>query len=210
MHRVIASALISFVAALLVGCSSSADDQPVQDPTFGPSAAAAGATSSAPSSSSTAANATVATGAVATASAGAADAPGVPAVSGASDLAKQPVIAAGTGAPSAVTVRDLVAGTGATIPATATVTLKYVGALFSTGVVFDASWGHTGSAGADETSFALSKVIPGFAQGIIGMKVGGRREIVIPPAQGYGATATGSIPANSTLVFVVDIASSTG
>lgn len=206
MHRVFASVAVSAATALLVACSSSADDRPVQDPTFGPSAA--GSTSSA--AASPVATATEPSGVVSTAPAGAVDAPGVPAVSGATDLTRQPVIAAGTAAPSVVTVRDLVAGTGATIPATATVTLKYVGALFSTGAVFDASWGHTGSAGADETSFALSKVIAGFAQGIVGMKVGGRREIVIPPAQGYGATATGSIPANSTLVFVVDIASSTG
>jgi peptidylprolyl isomerase len=54
--------------------------------------------------------------------------------------------------------------------------------------------------------FPLNGVVPGFAQGIVGMKVGGRREIVIPPALGYGST--GSPPAvapNETLVFVVDL-----
>ena len=52
---------------------------------------------------------------------------------------------------------------------------------------------------------ALSGVVPGFKDAIIGMKVGGRREIVIPPAQGYGPNANGPIKANETLVFVVDL-----
>ncbi len=117
------------------------------------------------------------------------------------------MIAAGTEAPTGLVVRDLVVGTGTTVDSTATVKLKYVGALFTNGTVFDASWG---KGAGDSASFALSGVIPGFAQGLVGMKVGGRREIVIPPALGYGASATGSIPANSTLVFVCDMVSTSG
>jgi FKBP-type peptidyl-prolyl cis-trans isomerase len=201
MYRVIA---VSVGLALLVGCASSTSDQPVQDPTSATTSLAAGSGGS--PATSPAAPKAVAPGAVTTAVPGAADAPGLPAVTGAGDLTKAPVIAAGTGAPTAVTVRDLVVGSGAAVPATATVTLKYVGSLFTTGTVFDSSWGH----GDGTARFALTGVIAGFAQGLIGMKMGGRREIVIPPEFGYGAAGTGPIPGNSTLVFVVDMVSSTG
>jgi peptidylprolyl isomerase len=81
------------------------------------------------------------------------------------------------------------------------VTIRYTGALYSTGQVFDASpWTNN-----EPAVFPLNQVVPGFAQGIDGMKVGGRRELVIPPAMGYGSRAQGPIPANSTLVFVVDL-----
>jgi FKBP-type peptidyl-prolyl cis-trans isomerase len=82
-----------------------------------------------------------------------------------------------------------------------TVKVQYVGALYTTGKVFDASWTDSGP-----TSFPLSGVIPGFKDAIIGMKVGGRREIVIPPAFGYGAAGQPpTIPGNATLVFVIDL-----
>jgi len=99
--------------------------------------------------------------------------------------------------------KNLVVGTGATAVASNTVLVQYVGADYATGKVFDSSW-----ARGQPTSFPLNGVIPGFAQGIVGMKVGGRREIVIPAALGYGAS--GSPPAvapNETLVFVVDLKS---
>ncbi len=125
----------------------------------------------------------------------------VPAVSGATDLQKEPAVAAGSGSPPAkLTGKDLVAGHGATAGPDATVTVQYVGALWSDGKVFDASWTDQGPA-----TFQLSGVIPGFKDAIIGMKVGGRREIVIPPAFGYGAAGQGPIPPNATLVFVIDL-----
>jgi FKBP-type peptidyl-prolyl cis-trans isomerase len=125
----------------------------------------------------------------------------VPAVSGASDLKKEPTIAPGSGSPPAkLTGKDLVAGTGTVAGPGSTVTVQYVGALWS-GKVFDASWTDQGPA-----TFQLSGVIPGFKDAIIGMKVGGRREIVIPPALGYGASGQPpTIPPNSTLVFVIDL-----
>ena len=125
----------------------------------------------------------------------------VPDVAGAQDLSKEPVIAPGTGAPpAALTGKDLVEGKGAVAGAAAGVTVQYVGALWS-GKVFDASWTDSGPA-----TFQLNGVIPGFKDAIIGMAVGGRREIVIPPQLGYGAAGQPpTIPPNSTLVFVIDL-----
>lgn len=126
----------------------------------------------------------------------------VPAVSGATDLSKEPGIAPGQGNPPTVlTGKDLVVGTGAQAAAHDTVLVQYVGALWSTGKVFDASWTDSGP-----TTFSLDGVVPGFADAIIGMRTGGRREIVIPPALGYGASGNPPlIPANATLVFVIDL-----
>jgi peptidylprolyl isomerase len=66
--------------------------------------------------------------------------------------------------------------------------------------VFDSSWGQ-----AKATAFPLDQVVAGYRDGIAGMKVGGRREIVIPPDLGYGATGSAVIPPNATLTFVVDL-----
>lgn len=125
----------------------------------------------------------------------------VPAVDGATNLKAAPTLHAGAGpAPTKLVGADLVVGTGPLAASTGTVNIQYVGALYTNGSVFDSSWTR-----GQPASFSLSGVIPGFAQGIVGMKVGGRRELVIPPALGYGAQAQGSIPANSTLVFVIDL-----
>ena len=105
--------------------------------------------------------------------------------------------------PSSLVTKDLVVGTGAEAVASSTVVVQYVGADYTNGKVFDSSWQR-----GQPATFSLNAVIPGFAQGIEGMKVGGRREIVIPPALGYGVN--GSPPAvagNETLVFVVDLLS---
>jgi len=134
----------------------------------------------------------------------AASAPGgPPAVANATDLKSAPVISAGAGTPPSVLVtRDLVVGTGAVATASSTVNVEYVGANYADGKVFDSSWQR-----GQPTAFPLSQVVPGFAQGITGMHVGGRREIVIPPALGYGASGNGPVGPNETLVFVVDLVS---
>ena len=128
----------------------------------------------------------------------------LPAVSNATDLKVEPLPAAGTApAPTQLVTEDLVVGTGAEATASSTVEVQYVGANYASGKVFDSSWQRGQAA-----TFPLSGVIPGFAQGIVGMKVGGRREVVIPPALGYGAS--GSPPAigpNETLIFVIDLLS---
>ena len=106
--------------------------------------------------------------------------------------------------PTELMIKDMTVGTGAEAKAGDTVTVQYVGML-TNGTVFDASATH-GTAGF---TFPLGagQVIKGWDQGVAGMKVGGKRELVIPASLGYGAQAVGSIPANSTLVFEVELLS---
>ena len=102
-------------------------------------------------------------------------------------------------------VKDEVVGTGATAAPGDTVTVNYVGSLVN-GTVFDASANH-GSSGFTFT-LGTGQVIQGWDKGIAGMKVGGKRLLVIPPAMAYGDRAVGNvIPANSTLVFEVQLLS---
>jgi peptidylprolyl isomerase len=82
--------------------------------------------------------------------------------------------------------------------------MQYVGVSWSTGEQFDASWDR----GGQPFQFPLGggQVIAGWDDGIPGMKVGGRRILVIPPDKGYGAAGAGpDIAPNETLVFVVDL-----
>jgi peptidylprolyl isomerase len=119
-------------------------------------------------------------------------------------LATEPKVTPPSGAaPTKLVVKDLITGTGAEAKAGQTVTVNYVGALFKGGKVFDASWKRS-----EPFTFPLGKgqVIPGWDQGIPGMKVGGRRELVIPAALAYGAKGSPpTIPPNAPLVFVVDL-----
>lgn len=128
-------------------------------------------------------------------------------VAHASDLTQAPIVHShGTSEPAAIETEDLVVGKGPVASRTASVTVQYVGVLYRTGVEFDSSWKR-----GEPTQFSLQQVIAGFTTGIAGstditpMHVGGRRVIIIPPADGYGSQAAGPIPANSTLVFVVDL-----
>jgi len=128
----------------------------------------------------------------------------VPAVGNATDLNTEPTITAATSpAPGNLETKDLVVGTGKTATSGDTVTVQYVGADYKTGKVFDASW-TTGQ----PATFPLNDVVKGFEEGIVGMKVGGRREIVIPAPLGYGSAGRPpAISPNETLVFVVDLKS---
>lgn len=110
-----------------------------------------------------------------------------------------------SGIPANVTqlmMKDITVGTGASAKAGDTVTVNYVGML-TNGTVFDASANH----GTTGFTFPLGagQVIKGWDQGVAGMKIGGKRELVIPASLGYGPQAVGSIPANSTLVFEVEL-----
>ena len=109
------------------------------------------------------------------------------------------------GAVDAVTelvVTDEVEGQGNEVTAGATVTAHYVGVSASTGAQFDASWDR----GAP-ISFPLDGVIRGWSEGLLGMKVGGRRNLVIPGDMAYGANPPpgAGIAPNETLVFTVDL-----
>jgi peptidylprolyl isomerase len=121
-----------------------------------------------------------------------------------SPLSKKPVVNVPSGpAPKGLVTKDLITGTGSAAKSGSTVTVNYVGVLYKGAKQFDASWNRKQTF---TTPLSTSSVIPGWVQGIAGMKVGGRRELIIPPALGYGAAGSGStIPPNSTLVFVVDL-----
>ena len=103
--------------------------------------------------------------------------------------------------PSTLIVKDLKKGTGKAAKPTDKVTVQYVGVNFKTGEEFDSSWSRH-----EPATFGLNEVIPGWTQGMTGMKVGGRRELIIPPELGYGAAGSPpAIPPNETLVFVIDL-----
>jgi peptidylprolyl isomerase len=99
-------------------------------------------------------------------------------------------------------VTDEVEGSGDEVTTGATVTAHYVGVSASTGAQFDASWDR----GAP-ISFPLDGVIQGWSQGLLGMKVGGRRTLVIPGHMAYGAHPPpgAGIAPNETLMFTVDL-----
>lgn len=99
---------------------------------------------------------------------------------------------------------DTEEGEGAEVKNGQSVTVKYIGALASNGTIFDASSDHQG--GTFTFKVGGGEVIKGWDQGVPGMKVGGKRRILIPASLGYGNQAVGtSIPANSDLVFDVEI-----
>jgi peptidylprolyl isomerase len=130
----------------------------------------------------------------------------------ANDLRSEPkVTSKGTADPTALEYKDLVVGSGKAATSSSTVTVQYTGVLYKKGTQFDSSWSR-----GQPAQFSLAQVVPGFTQGIGGngkippMKAGGRRIMILPAALGYGAQANGSIPANSTLVFVVDLKSVDG
>ncbi len=104
-------------------------------------------------------------------------------------------------APTDLIITDLVVGDGAEATPGATVDVHYVGVDFETGEQFDASWDRGAS-----IQFPLNGLIKGWQDGIPGMKVGGRRELVIPAELAYGKTGSPpTIPPNAPLVFVVDL-----
>ena len=106
-------------------------------------------------------------------------------------------------APDDLTITDLVVGDGAEAAAGNTVVVHYVGVAHSSGEEFDASWNR----GAPlDFRVGIGQVIKGWDDGLLGMRVGGRRRLVIPPHLGYGARGAGTvIKPGETLIFVVDL-----
>lgn len=108
--------------------------------------------------------------------------------------------------PKELVSKEIVEGSGEEAKSGDEVSVQYVGVDYKSGKEFDSSW----SRNAEPFPFTLGegKVIPGWDQGVEGMKVGGRRELIIPPELAYGkAGSPPAIPPNETLVFVIDLES---
>lgn len=128
-------------------------------------------------------------------------------------VVKQPSVAA----PTELKIVEVTAGTGAVAASGKSVTVRYTGWLYDgtranlKGTQFDPATTATTAYGTLTFTVGVTSgtgsVIPGFSSGTEGMKVGGKRTVFIPPALGYGATATTSIPANSNLVFDIELMS---
>lgn len=96
---------------------------------------------------------------------------------------------------------DIVEGTGDEVQPNATITAHYTGALVSDGTIFQSSLDI-----GQPATFGLNQVIQGWTDGVPGMKIGGKRRLIIPAAMAYGASSpSDSIPPNSDLVFDIDL-----
>jgi peptidylprolyl isomerase len=103
-------------------------------------------------------------------------------------------------APSELVITDLEIGDGAEAKPGDTVDVHYVGVDLETGDEFDSSWGR-----GESVNFPLRALIAGWQEGIPGMKVGGRRQLVVPPELAYGPAGSGHQLAGRTLIFVIDL-----
>lgn len=119
-------------------------------------------------------------------------------------LSKEPKVTPPKGPPPSKTVTtEIIRGTGAEAKVGNPIVVNYVGALYANGTVFDSSWTRE-----QPFSFTLGThaTIPGWEKGIVGMDVGGRRELIVPPAEAYGAEGKPpKVPPNETLIFVIDL-----
>ena len=107
--------------------------------------------------------------------------------------------------PTELEISDIWQGDGAVAKAGDTVQVHYVGVAYSTGEEFDTSWSRGGPL---EFRLGVGQVIAGWDQGVQGMRVGGRRQLIIPPGLAYGDRGAGrSIAPGETLIFVCDLVS---
>ncbi|MFD5599572.1 FKBP-type peptidyl-prolyl cis-trans isomerase [Leucobacter sp. NPDC058333] len=102
-------------------------------------------------------------------------------------------------APTELQIVDVVEGSGDEALASSTVDVHYLGVEYDTGEEFDSSWGR-----GESINFPLRALIQGWQVGIPGMKVGGRRKLIVPAAQAYG-TSGGHPLSGKTLIFVIDL-----
>ncbi|MCB1298580.1 MAG: FKBP-type peptidyl-prolyl cis-trans isomerase [Microthrixaceae bacterium] len=103
-------------------------------------------------------------------------------------------------APDTLVIEDLIVGDGAEATPGANVTVHYLGVGYDSGEEFDSSWSR-----GESIEFPLRGLIQGWQDGIPGMRVGGRRELVIPPELAYGPAGGGHRLSGRTLVFVIDL-----
>lgn len=106
-----------------------------------------------------------------------------------------------TTTPSGLKIADTVIGTGPAVKSGDTVTIHYKGTLLD-GTKFDSSYDRNQPF---STRIGVGQVIKGWDEGIVGMQVGGKRTLTIPPELGYGPNGTGPIPGNSTLIFETEL-----
>lgn len=118
-------------------------------------------------------------------------------------LGTMPIVTCGTGTVSALKTTTLIEGTGAAVKSGQTISVNYVGVTYATGQEFDASWS---SGQPFSTVIGQGKVIPGWDQGLVGVKVGSRVQLDIPSKLAYGDSPTGGQPAGA-LRFVIDVLS---
>ncbi|MFD5559911.1 FKBP-type peptidyl-prolyl cis-trans isomerase [Kitasatospora griseola] len=111
-------------------------------------------------------------------------------------------IPAGEQPPADLQQYVLIKGDGPEVKSGQTLVVQYTGVTWADGKQFDSSWNH---GGAQALQVGTGSLIKGWDQGLVGKTVGSRVMLVVPPSLGYGDKASGSIPANSTLVFVIDI-----
>lgn len=104
-------------------------------------------------------------------------------------------LAASTKTASGLYIRDIRVGTGATLTAGQNVNVRYVGS-FVNGTTFDS--------GTIPFQLGVGRVIKGWDEGLVGMKVGGSRQLIIPPSLAYGTSGSGPIPPNAVLIFTVE------
>ncbi len=115
---------------------------------------------------------------------------------------KSPVLVVPSGAPpTKAELANLITGTGTTVALGDTFTAQYVLADYHSHKILQTSW----KTGAFSSTLDTNHLIPGWVAGMVGMKVGGRRELILPPVDAYGAHPTNGIPDNDTLIFIIDL-----